>query len=152
MNENIIQFLQQQTCATICCVDNDGLPYCFSCFYVFNKETYSLYFKSSKDSNHSILLAKNPAVAGTILPDKLNKLIVKGIQFTGELSNENEPLAKDTATKYYFKFPAALAVNGQIYTIQLNGIKLTDSSTMFGKKIVWRRQEYPVLSKVPVNE
>jgi len=152
MNKNIIQFIQLQTCATICCVDSDKYPYCFCCYYVFNKENYSLSFKSAEDSFHSILLAKNPVVSGTIIPDKLNKLIVKGIQFTGEFIIENEPAVKNAAKKYYFKFPAALGIKGTIYTIQINSIKMTDSSSIFGKKIVWSRMENTVLPNAELIE
>ena len=76
MNETIILFLQQQSSATICCVDEQGKPYCFSCFYAFNQQEGLLYFKSSADSHHSVLMKKNPFIAGTVLPDKLNKIIV----------------------------------------------------------------------------
>lgn len=78
MNETIIRFLQQQICATICCVDEQGKPWCFSCFYAFNREKKLLYFKSSADSYHSTLMKGNPFISGTILPDKLNRLLVKG--------------------------------------------------------------------------
>lgn len=50
MNETIMRFLQQQSCATICCVDERGKPRCFSCFYAFNREEVLLYFKSQADS------------------------------------------------------------------------------------------------------
>ena len=36
IHENIIRFLQKQTCATISLVDEQGRPYCFNCFYAFN--------------------------------------------------------------------------------------------------------------------
>lgn len=83
MNETIIHFLQKQTSATVSCVDEKCRPYCFSCFYAFNFEEGLLYYKSSADSHHAQLMSTNPFVAGTVLPDKLNKLIVKGVQFQG---------------------------------------------------------------------
>src|SRR5688572_17195611 len=75
MDENIIRFLQKQTCATISLVDGQGKPYCFNCFYAFNSEDGLLYFKSSATSYHVGLLKSNPLTAGTILPDKLNVLL-----------------------------------------------------------------------------
>ncbi len=147
MNENIIEFMQLQTCATICCMDQDRIPYCFTVFYVFSKENYGLYFKSSKDSHHAVLLSKNPIVAGTILPDKLNKLILKGIQFKGEVLDEFHPMAKDSASQYYSSFPAARLLYGFIYTLKLNDIKMTDSSMIFGKKRIWKRDENTIRSQ-----
>ena len=141
MNETIIRFLQQQTCATICCVDQDGKPYCFNCFYEFNSDMGMLYFKSSAESYHSALMKKNPFIAGTILPDKLNKLLVKGIQFEGNVLEEHHPLKEQASAYYYKKHPIALAISGDVWTIQINRIKMTDSTMGFGKKISWNRTE-----------
>ena len=137
MNENITRFLQQQTCATICCTHEDNKPYCFSCFYAFNYKDGLLYFKSSASSYHATQMKKNPFVAGSILPDKLSKLVVKGIQFEGIVLNEDDPLAKQASSIYLKQHPIAMAIQGEIWTIQINHIKMTDSKLGFGKKITW---------------
>lgn len=141
MNEKIIQFLQQQTCATICCVDEQGKPYCFSCFYAFNIEKGLLYFKSSIDSHHSVLMKKYPFIAGTVLPDKLNSLLVKGIQFEGIVLDELHLLTKQSSNYYHKKHLMALAIPGKTWAIQIDRIKMTDSTKGFGKKITWSRDE-----------
>ena len=141
MNENVINFIQQQTCATISCVDEKNRPYCFSCFYAFNSDEGLLYFKSAADTHHSMLMKKNPFVAGTILPDKLNPLLVKGLQFEGLLLEECNALCKYAPGAYYRKHPMAIAIRGEIRVIQINSIKMTDSTMGFGKKITWNRTE-----------
>jgi len=140
MNDDIISFLQAQTCATICCLDDAGNPYCFNCYYLFNKDKGLLYFKSSAGANHTEMLAKHPVIAGTILPDKLNKLVTKGIQLQGEILAPAHLLAKDAYLRYHTKFAVALAMKGEVFTISINSIKLTDSSLGFGKKINWIRE------------
>ena len=141
MNVNIIKFLENQTCATICCVDETGKPYCFSCFYAFNAEKGLVYFKSSAESYHSILLKRNPHIAGTILPDKLKILVVKGVQFEGDIAAADYPLMKQASAYYHKKHPMALAMSGSIWIIEINSIKMTDSTIGFGKKITWSRHE-----------
>ena len=142
MNENIIQFIQQQTCATVSCVDEQRRPYCFTCFYAFNSEEGLLYFKTAVDSHHSLLMKKNPFVAGTILPDKLNPLQVKGLQFEGILLDECHTLCRYASGAYYRKHMMAIAIRGDIRVIQINSIKMTDSTMGFGKKITWQRDAY----------
>lgn len=139
MNETIIQFLKEQTCASICCVDETGKPYCFSCFYSFNSTAGIIYFKSSADSHHAGLMKKNPFVAGTVLPDKLNKILIKGIQFEGIVLDTQQPLVKKSLAIYLAKYPLALAIPGDIWALQINHIKMTDSTLGFGKKIRWDR-------------
>lgn len=141
MNEIILHFAQNQKVATICCINEDGNPYCFSCFFLFNSEEYLLYFKSSPASYHVGLMIKKPVVSDTILPDKLNTLAIKGIQFEGFVLPPGHLLANGSSKNYYRKFPFALAVSGEVYTIQLTGIKMTDGSKGFGKKIIWKRNE-----------
>lgn len=141
MNSSIIQFLQKQSCASICCIDDAGKPYCFSCFYVFNSEDGVLHFKSSANSHHAGLMKKNPFIAGTVMPDKLNKLIVMGVQFEAEVLEPEHPLVKKDPGYYYKKNPLGLAIPGEIWTVQINNIKMTDSTKLFGEKIRWNRQE-----------
>lgn len=141
MNEKIIKFINSQTCASVCCVDEQGNPYCFSCFYAFSSDEGLLYFKSTSTARHSEILLKKGEIAGTILPDKLNILVVRGIQFEGIVLSENHPLTKKSSGFYHKKHPAALAMKGEIWTIQINSIKMTDSSMGFGKKINWNRAD-----------
>jgi len=141
MNETILHFLQQQSCASICCMDEDGTPYCFSCYYAFNADDGLLYFKSSVGAHHASLLQKYPNVAGTILPGQLNKLITRGIQFQGTILSPLDPLGVDAVNSYHKKYPIGLAMKGEVFTICLNDIKMTDSTLGFGKKITWKRNE-----------
>ena len=141
MNESIIKFIEKQTVATICCVDEQGDPYCFSCFYAFNNEKGLIYFKSSSNAHHSFLLEKKAVIAGTILPDRLRPLVVQGIQFQGDILSFDDPLCSGATKTYLKKFPFALAMPGEVYAIQLTHIKMTDSSKGFGKKILWEKEE-----------
>jgi uncharacterized protein YhbP (UPF0306 family) len=141
MNDAIIQFIKKQTCATICCTDKDGDPYCFSCFYAFNREKGLLYYKSSPSAKHSIIMSRNPIIAGTILPDKLNILQIKGIQFEGVLLAADDPLSEKATLHYYARHPIALTMPGDTCVVKLNSIKMTDSSLGIGKKISWSRNE-----------
>ena len=138
-DEPILRFLLQQTCATICFVNDQGKPCCFNCFYAFNNSLALLYFKSSPASYHSGLLQMYPDIAGTVLPDKLNKLQVKGLQFEGRVLPHDHPLTRQASGLYLKTHPMSIAIPGEIWTIQLNRIKLTDSTLGFGKKINWTR-------------
>lgn len=144
MNKSIVEFIEKQRSCTLCCVDEVGKPYCFSCFYVFNPDHGLLYFKSSGKSRHGTILLNNPVVAGSILPDKLNVLLIKGIQFEGIVLPGNHFLADQASTYYYKKIPAALTMAGDIWIVRIDNIKMTDNTLGFGKKITWNRNEKAV--------
>jgi uncharacterized protein YhbP (UPF0306 family) len=141
MNETISHFLKHQTCATICLLEGNGNPYCFNCFYAFNSENGLLYFKSPPDAYHSGLIKTNQPIAGTVLPDKLNFLLTKGVQFSGIALNEKDPLTDKASLLYHKRHPLALAINGNIITLRINWIKMTDGTKGTGKKITWGRME-----------
>ena len=151
MNETIFQFIQQQMSASICCIDETGKPYCFSCFYAFNSTSGFLYFKSSANSHHAVLMKKNLFVAGTILPCKQSKILVKGIQFEAIVLDTQQPLVTQNLGIYLKKHPLALAIPGDIWTLQINHIKMTDSTLGFGKKIIWNRDECALNFELPVS-
>ena len=138
MNERIIAFIEGQKAATICCVDENNQLFCFSCFYVFDRAKKCFYFKSSVNTQHGPLLLKSPRVAGTIQPDKLNLLAIKGVQFHGVIIDRNDPLASDAISLYHKKYPFALTMQGEVWTVQLQQIKMTDNTLNFGKKLTWQ--------------
>lgn len=139
MNERIIEFIQQQTCATICCIAENGEPHCFSAFYALDARKALLHYKSSADTRHSRILSANAWVAGTILPDKLQKLAVQGIQFNGVLLPKEHKEAENAEFIYHKRYPFATAIEGDVRTLQLTEIKMTDGTLVFGEKIKWKR-------------
>lgn len=144
MDTSILDFIKGQKVASVSCLDEKGFPYSFNCFYAFNGQEGLLFYKSSPSTNHSQFLSQKPQVSGTILPGKLNYLALKGIQFTGVLLDPEHELCQKASAEYHKKFPLALAKPGEINTIQLDSIKMTDNTKGFGYKIQWQREELAV--------
>lgn len=143
MNNTIQEFLHHQKAASVCCTDVDGHPYCFSCFYAFDAEEGLLYFKTGASSHHTPLMKLHPDLAGTILPNQLELLGIKGVQWEGVLLPTDHPLTKNASVFYHKKYPFARAKPGDVYTVQINHIKMTDSSRIFATKTHWQRGEQP---------
>ncbi len=140
MIQHIASFIAKQTYATICCVDGNGVPYCFNCVFAFDEEKKLLYFKSSAETYHVQLFKENKYLAGTILPDKHKPLTVQGVQFTGALLDAADSETSEASKKYHRQHPLALAKKGMVWTIQINTLKMTDSTKGFGAKIHWQRE------------
>jgi len=125
LHDSISRFIGKQTCASICCVDEDGRPHCFACFYAFEKDNALLYFKSSAASRHMTILKKKPFVSGTILPDRLRTYAIEGIQFHGLWLPQDHPLAQKAPERYHIKYPFALVIAGEVHTIQLQATRMS---------------------------
>ena len=141
MDEKIKNFINKQTCANVCCVDEKGHPYCYTCFYSFEIDEMLLHYKSSNETHHSVLVLRTPFVSGTILPDALNVMQIKGIPFEGLILPFDHSHTKNAISHFHKKHPIALAMPGEIWTIKLTSVKLTDNTLGFGKKLIWQREE-----------
>src|SRR5690606_25836528 len=118
INESILEFLQKQSFATICYTDGES-PFCFNCYYAINEERGLLYFKTSSSARHSTILLQHRKVSGTVLPDKVDRIMTKGVQFTGEVLIADEEMMKEASKLYHRRMPMALAMNGVVFVVRL---------------------------------
>ena len=139
MNADILDFIEEQTCVTISCIDSNTKPYCFTAFYAWDDDNDTLIYKSSPETNHSQILSQSSLVAGTIHPDHLHKDLVQGIQFEGEVLKSDEAATERASDIYHEKHHTAIGHPGEIWVIQVNHIKMTDSTKGFGTKLEWKR-------------
>ncbi len=144
VQQHIEHFIAQQSLATVCCAGPEGDLHCFSCYYTYNEKLQLLYFKTSEQTTHMEYLLQNPVLAGTIVPDKLNKMISKGIQFNGSLLKSSHPQTHDAGKQFHRRYPFALAMPGTVYTIRLDRLKMTDNTLGIGTRLVWDRSHSPV--------
>lgn len=141
VNKAIIDFINENQVASICCIDEHNIPHCFHCFYAFDEKNYLLFFKSSRSTIHSKLLTENSNIAGSILPEKLNFMALKGIQLSGRVIYDASSMKLDPGTFYHKKFPLAFAKAGDVWCIELLKLKMSDNTILFGKKINWERNQ-----------
>lgn len=87
------------------------------------------------------LLMGKPFVSGTILPDRLKRFAVEGIQFRGTWLPVDQLPAQDASGKYHLKHPFALAIPGQVSAVQLREIKMAKRKPGPGKGIIWTGEE-----------
>jgi uncharacterized protein len=139
LNECSSSFIADNKIASICCAGSRNKPWCFHCYYVFDEKNQLLFFKSSARTRHAALLSENHAIAGGILSQKSEFLALKGIQFTGTVLYTAIPGQIDAGLFYHKRLPLGLTKPGAVYCIQLESIKMTDNSRMFGKKLEWNR-------------
>ncbi len=136
--DKIKTFLNENKIATVCFVDDNNKPYCINCFYVFDEENNILIFKSSTGSTHQGFIKSSAFVSGTILPDTIDALNIKGMQFVGNLIDTKEVENLKLSLKYTKKYPLSVAIFGYIWAAKLDFLKFTDSTLGFGNKTIWK--------------
>ncbi|HMO32079.1 MAG TPA: pyridoxamine 5'-phosphate oxidase family protein [Lacibacter sp.] len=138
MEPGMEKFLEEQTVLSMATSVNDK-PYCASCYYAFVPGDNLLVFKSDEDTQHIEDALRNNQVAGTVLPDKLEKTKIRGIQFSGVFRKPEGSEKAKAERKYLSKYPVATLFRGTIWVIELSRIKFTDNALLKGRKILWER-------------
>lgn len=133
----IVDFLQENKISTVCFIDQKNNPYCINCFYSFDEEHLMLIFKSSIGTTHQKLTKPTACISGTILPNVIDTLKLKGIQFTGKIIENEEIDALKLNSKYLKKYPMSIAIMGYVWAVQLDFLKFTDNTLGFGNKTIW---------------
>ena len=119
---------------------SDNRPWCASCFYACDEESNTLVITTDPITRHGTEFRANTNVAGTIALETKRVGRIRGIQFSGIIS-EPEGEALDRARRRYLRrFPYAALTEIHLWTITLDYIKLTDNRLGFGKKIIWREE------------
>ena len=133
MDEKIIKFIKKMHLLSLA-VTSENEPYAASCFYAFDENNSSFIVAGSDYTTH-VRAALGGVVSGTVALD--TKVIgrIEGLQFKGEFMR-----ASELEEKIYFKrFPYALPMKPQIFSVKLSWIKFTSNTLGFGKKIIWNR-------------
>ncbi|MEI2265406.1 YhbP family protein [Erwinia sp. CGal63] len=132
----ISRYLQKQHVLAVC----GGDPvWCANCFYVFNAQKVAFWLMTEEKTRHGGQFASDPRVAGTISGQPKSVMLIKGVQYAGEvrlLAGEEEAAARRA---YIKRFPVAAAASAPIWEIVVSELKMVDNALGFGKKLVWQR-------------
>jgi len=134
---NIKEFISTNQIASVCFVDENHLPYCINCFFAIDAERNLIIFKSSTGTRHHNHTVAKAAIAGTILPEKIEKLKIRGAQFNATILSNEELATFNCSASYYKQYPFALAMPGYIWAAKFDFIKFTDNTLGFGNKTIW---------------
>ena len=112
-------------------------PWCASCFYAWDKENNTLIITTDPATRHGSEFRSNPHVAGTIALETKRVGRIRGVQFTGTVSEPAGDDLRRAKSIYLKRFPYAALTEIHLWVIKPNHIKLTDNRLGFGKKIIW---------------
>ena len=137
VDKRIIKFFTKHhvlTIATSAC----EVAWCANCFYVYMKEENALVFTTVMKTRHGQEFLKNPVVAGSVALETLVVGKIRGIQFTGIISEPEGDVADKAKNVYLKRFPVAMLMETHLWIVRLTFIKYTDNRLGFGKKLVWQ--------------
>lgn len=117
----------------------DGEPWCANCFYVYLEDENALVFTTDAGTRHGREFLLNPRVSGTVVLETLVLGKIRGIQFSGMVSEPSGELLSKAKLNYLKRFPVAILMNTHLWIVKLSHIKMTDNRLGFGKKLTWNQ-------------
>lgn len=138
IDPRIIKLIQKHHIFTLA-TSSENIPYCSTCFYAYYSNENLFVFTSEKNTRHIKEAVNQSKVAGAIALE--TKIIgkIRGIQFTGEISELSGEELKKLKKIYLAKFPyvTPFIKDTPFWKIEPDFFKLTDNNLGFGKKILW---------------
>ena len=136
INERIIKFIKEHHIFTLATSLNNA-PYCCTCFYVYLENENLFVFTSNKKTKHIQDIENQKRVAGAIALETSIIGKIRGIQFTGTISELKGSLLSKAHLSYLKTFPIAILKEATLWAIEPDFIKMTDNRLGFGKKLIW---------------
>ncbi|WP_041962339.1 pyridoxamine 5'-phosphate oxidase family protein [Sulfurospirillum cavolei] len=130
LDPKIEAFLRAHHLLTLATCQNH-MPYCASCFYAFIKESATFVIATNAHTRHGREALENVHVAGTVALETKIVGKIQGAQFTGVFKAADEAEKK----AYLRRFPYAIAMKPELWSIAISYLKFTDNTLGFGKKL-----------------
>jgi uncharacterized protein YhbP (UPF0306 family) len=138
LHKRIRSLLRRHHVLSIATVSDQG-PWCASCFYAWDEVNNTLVVTTDPDTRHGAEFRANPLVAGTIALETKRVGRIRGVQFTGTVSEPEGEALKRARRIYLRRFPFAVVADLHLWIIAPDHIKLTDNRLGFGHKEMWNR-------------
>jgi uncharacterized protein YhbP (UPF0306 family) len=136
IDPGIVRFFKKHHVLTIATSVNN-IPWCANCFYVYMEEENALVFTTDAETRHGKEFLQNQTVAGSIVLETMIVGKIRGIQFSGIVTEPEGVLLSKAGSAYLKRFPVAVLMNTHLWTVRLTYIKMTDNRLGFGKKLIW---------------
>jgi len=136
MDENlqkITTFIEQHHVLSLATFSGVQLSVC-SLFYAYSKEHNCFVVASSQETQHIQDIQFHKQIAANIFLETKEIGKIKGLQIKGNFLALEESELKHL---YFKRFPYALAMNPQLWKIEVEYFKFTDNRLGFGKKLIW---------------
>jgi len=136
VDSRIIKFFRKHHVLTIA-TSSGNEPWCANCFYSYMEDENSLVFTTDAETRHGKEFLVNALVAGTVVLETMIIGKIRGIQFTGTVSEPDGEMLRKAKSAYLKRFPVAALMETRLWVVKLSYIKMTDNRLGFGKKLIW---------------
>lgn len=122
---------------TLATVNEQGLAWCCSIFYVYVPDSRELVFTSGIDTCHGAHLVKNAEVAASIVLESRVVARLQGVQIRGTV--RGVPADSNYTRSFLKRFPYAAMSLKEMWVLSVDYAKYTDNTLGFGTKLIYEK-------------
>ena len=139
IDKPIISFIKKHHVFTLA-TENQGQPWCASCFYAWHEERQVFIFTTEDTTRHGAEALNNSKVAGNIVLETRVIGNIQGLQMSGITIPADGDTIEIARQRYLKRFPYARLIDLHMWIFIPHVLKLTDNRLGFGKKLIWKRE------------
>jgi uncharacterized protein len=137
--KRITEFIGEHHIFTIA-IARENKPWCATCYYAYLEDLNWFIFTSDPGTRHirDMLDGNNLRAAGAIALETRITGKIRGLQFSGKVTELKDEALKKAKSAYLKRFPVALLLPGlHLWSLEPEYIKMTDNRLGIGKKLIW---------------
>lgn len=140
LDTRVVEFIKEHHVIALTVSDGNDI-WCWHAFYVYLEEENLFVITSESKTRHVQMLINggNSIVAGAIVLETEKVGLIRGVQLKAEMTSCNGTLLNKYRLRYLKRFPYAVLVGGDLWTLKVSEIKFTDNRLGFGKKLLWKK-------------
>lgn len=142
MEKILSKFISKHHVMTIATIGEGGTPRTANLFYAYDTDNDAFIFTSSLSTAHGSDMCSRPFVGANIVLESSNIGSLEGLQIEGIARRPESDSELSRIKKIYLKrFPFAIALELELWSLSVDFMKMTDNKLGFGKKIIWKREQ-----------
>lgn len=142
IDKKIAEFINEHHVVALTVSDGKDI-WSWHAFYLYLEEENLFVITSESKTRHVQMLLNggNPLIAGAIALETETIGLIRGVQFTANMQMCNESFLNKYRLRYLKRFPYAVLVGGDLWTLKVTELKYTDNRLGFGKKLLWKASD-----------
>ncbi|MDD4655741.1 MAG: hypothetical protein WCR61_06170 [Bacteroidales bacterium] len=139
LDKRVVEFINEHHVIALTVTNGRDL-WSWHSFYTYLEEENLFVITSESKTRHIQILLNggNSTVAGAIALETEKVGFIRGVQLRAVMERCSGAILNRYRLRYLKRFPYAVLVGGDLWTLKVTEVKFTDNRLGFGKKLLWK--------------
>lgn len=142
IDKRVVEFINEHHVVALTVSDGKEI-WSWHAFYIYLEEENLFVITSESKTRHIKMLLNGGSslVAGAIALETETIGLLRGVQLNAVMEICSGSFLNKYRLRYLKRFPYAVLVGGDLWTLKVTELKFTDNRLGFGKKLLWKASD-----------